>query len=127
MKRDMELVRNLLLAIADDDGPTDSDTLAQKFDAKSKAEVLYHLRMLIEEVGFISAVNTRSMQDPRNWIEMELTWSGQDFLESVRDATIWEETKEGAKKLGGASFDIFVGLAKAYLKAEAKRRLNLDL
>jgi hypothetical protein len=63
----------------------------------------------------------------RNWLNLELTWAGQDFLESIRDPTVWENTKQGAKKLGGVSLDIFIGIAKAYLKAEAKKRLSLDL
>ena len=53
--------------------------------------------------------------------------AGQDFLESVRDETVWAKTREGAKKLGGVTFDMFIGLAKEYAKAEVKKRLGFDL
>ena len=63
----------------------------------------------------------------RACIDLELTWDGHDFLDSVRDPTVWERTREGAKKLGGVSLDVFVDLAKACLRAEAKSRLGIDL
>jgi hypothetical protein len=50
-----------------------------------------------------------------------------DFLDNIRDPTVWERTKEGAKSLGGASWDVLIGLAKAYVKAEAKKRLGIEL
>jgi hypothetical protein len=34
---------------------------------------------------------------------------------------------EGTKKVDGVRIDIFVGLAKEYLKAEVKKRLDSDL
>lgn len=74
-----------------------------------------------------SALSVASMLVQWNWIELQLTWHGQDFLDSVRDPTVWDKTRDGAKKLGGVTFEMFIGLAKEFAKAEAKKRLNLDL
>jgi hypothetical protein len=128
MKRDMDLVRDLMLKIAEADNATalgklvcGRDTGDQNYEIAA-----YHLQMLIEEAGLVRGIKAHS-NSGKEWIQLQLTWQGQDFLESVRDATVWESTKEGANKLGGASFDLFLSLAKAYLRAEAKKRLNIDL
>ncbi|MEH2520630.1 hypothetical protein V1279_006203 [Bradyrhizobium sp. AZCC 1610] len=128
MQRDMGLVRELLLKIAVADKPPKLSTLVsgRGTDDSGYGLAAYHMQMLIEEVGFVRGINANSSSG-KEWINLELTWHGQDFLESIRDPTVWENTQAGVKKLGGVSFDIFVGLAKQYLKAEAKKRLNLDL
>jgi hypothetical protein len=46
--------------------------------------------------------------------------AGNDYLANTRDPTVWDKTKEGAKKLGGTRWDVLIELAKAYVKEEAK-------
>jgi hypothetical protein len=85
-------------------------------------EVVYHLR-LIHEAGFTEPRNKQSIQF---FSYSGLTWSGHDFLDSVRDARIWRETKEVAKKAGGYTVEILVGAAKALIKNElAKLGLSI--
>ena len=128
MERDMELVRELLLKIADANEPLDfSDMVPGRTEGtKEYALAAYHMQMLIEEAGLVRGIDASTMSG-KDWIHLELTWFGQDFIESIRDPTVWDQTKEGAKKLGGVSWDILLGLAKAYVKAEAKKRLGIDL
>ena len=127
MKRDMELVRDLLLKIGEADRPLNfSEMLRPDIDDNARALAEYHMAMLVDEVGFVRGIDASSM-DGRDWIELELTWHGQDFLDSIRDPTVWNRTQDGAKKLGGVTFDMFIGLAKEYAKAEVKKRLGLDL
>lgn len=128
MQRDMDLVRDLLFKIGAADKPPSLSSLVsgRGTDDNGYALAAYHMQMLIEEVGLVRGINASSSSG-KEWLNLELTWQGQDFLENVRDPTVWENTKAGAKKLGGVSFDVFVGLAKEYLKAEAKKRLGLDL
>ena len=125
MKRDMELVRELLLKIAEAEEPLDFSELAAKREA-GRERTAYHMQMLVEEAGLVRGIDASSM-DGKDWLSLELTWHGQDFLDSIRDPTVWEHTKEGAKKLGGVSWDVLIGLAKAYVKAEAKKRLGIEL
>ena len=84
------------------------------------------MQMLIEEAGFVRGIDVCS-SDGDDWLELQLTWRGQDFLQNVRDQTVWEKTKEGAQKLGGASWDVLIEIAKAYVRSEAKKRLGIDL
>jgi Hypothetical protein (DUF2513) len=34
----------------------------------------------------------------KNWVDLNLTWQGHEFLETVRDPDVWERTKEGASR-----------------------------
>jgi hypothetical protein len=124
MKRDMDLVRQILLTVAESETPVRLDVLVT--DGASRDAVVYHVGMLVDEVGFLQGIKAHTMSG-RNWIELQLTWQGQDFLDSVRDATVWEKTKDGALKLGGVSLEMLVGIAKEYAKAEVKKRLGFDL
>lgn len=61
------------------------------------------------------------------WIFDRLTWSGHDFLDTVRDPEVWKRTKSGASKIGGLAFEGMKNMAMAYAKHLAKERLGLDL
>jgi hypothetical protein len=128
MKRDMELVRELLLKIADASKPLNFSDLVtgRRERAEEYTVAAYHMQMLVEEARLVRGIDASTMSG-KDWIQLELTWFGQDFVDSIRDPTVWDHTKEGAKKLGGVSWDILLSLAKAYVKAEAKKRLNIDI
>jgi len=128
MKRDMDLVRDLLMKIADADKPKKLSELVpgRKEGTAEYKSAAYHIQMLVDDARLVrgSPYHTSSGEE---WHTLQLTWQGQDYLENIRDPTVWDKTKEGAKKLGGASWDILIDLAKAYVKAEAKKRLGIDL
>jgi hypothetical protein len=128
MKRDMDLVRELLLKISDaPEHPNFADIIPGHKEGTPEYELAaYHMHMLTEEAGLVHGIDVCS-QDGDDWLELRLTWQGNNFLENIRDQTVWEKTKAGAQKLGGASWDVIVELAKSYVKAEAKRRLGLHL
>jgi hypothetical protein len=125
MKRDMNLIRELLLKIEEaKEPPYFAELVSQDPDEYQLAA--YQMQMLIEEVGLVRGIDGSSMER-RDWYELQLTWRGQDFVDDIRNSTVWEKTKEGAKKVGGVSFDLLIGLAKEYAKAEIKARLGFDL
>jgi hypothetical protein len=127
MKRDMDLVRDLLLAIENDpnfdgmrrimpDEPGDLGITEHSYE-----EVVYHLVLLIE-AGLL--VGKLTMQMP---IISKLTWQGHDFLDTVRDPVIWRETKEGAKKAGGFSLELLAALAKGLVKKKIEEHTGVQL
>lgn len=127
MKRDMDLVRNLLLSIESNpqldgmtwvmpDEPSDLGIIDHSFE-----DVVYHLVMLIE-ADLI--VGKKTMQMP---MISKLTWQGHDFLDSIRDPVIWRETKEGAKKAGGFSLELLSALAKGLIKKKIEEHTGIQL
>jgi hypothetical protein len=89
MKRDMDLVRELLLKLEAEplDGNLwrlDPDDLG--ISGRTREEISYHLEQLISG-GLLDAERELSSQ----FNARKLTWAGHDFLDSVRDprTRIW--------------------------------------
>lgn len=125
LKRDIDLVREILLAIERDPrmhgGQTEG---AMTWLAASAAdfgldravhsdeEVAYHVRMLIEE-GFV----TGRKQFP---LVGALTWKGHEFLDTVRDGEIWRQTKDTAAKAGAYSLQALFAIATEIAKQKLR-------
>src|SRR5205814_745938 len=89
-------------------------------------KVEYHFWMLIGEAALVRGVPAHSHAH-NNWVELNLTWKGHEFVESVRDPEVWRRTKEGTSKIGNAGVEFMWELAKAYGKHVVKERLGIDL
>ena len=125
MKRDMDLIRDLLIGIEADprlDGahwikPDTQDTLGIiGVSDHSTKEVAYHLEMLIDAGLVAGKAGLEEMP-----IISKLTWQGHEFLDNIRDSGIWGKTKERLRGLPSVAFSIVVELAKA----EARKHLGL--
>ena len=127
MQRDMDLVRDLLLEIAASDQPlTFPNFLGGDAEPDRVRKVAYHLKMLIEEAGLISAIDAKSNSGPA-WLRLELTWLGHEFLDQIRDPEIWRKTKAGAAKAGGFSIELISALAKGLIKTQIEKHTGLEL
>ncbi|MGE8131573.1 DUF2513 domain-containing protein [Methylobacterium sp. NPDC080182] len=122
MKRDMDLVREILILIEDDVCAFGAGHGEARL-AFPEADVMEHLR-LMEQAGLIE-VASHPLSGPI--YVRGLTWTGHDFLDTVRDPEVWKRTKEGASKMGGWTFGLLKDLGTAYLKHVAKERLGLDI
>jgi hypothetical protein len=129
MKRDMDLIRELLLRIeAQHIGAGSTLLLAYNrppliADGENIDEIAYAMRMM-EDAGFLDLV----LNQPAMGVGVRgLSWSGHDFLDSVRDPQIWQETKEVAGKAGGFTVDLLVELAKGLIKTQIKKHTGVEL
>lgn len=124
MKRDMNLIRDLLLEIeANDDGSGRDVKIAT--DGHSQQELTEHLFMLYE-AGFIEGIDASHMQG-RVLLVQRLTWHGHEFLEVIRDQSIWEKTQDGMKQAGGFSIDLAKALAKGFIKKNVERYTGVEI
>ncbi len=117
MKRDMSLVREILLEI--EKGHMD---VVDGLDYP-KEEIVYHVKIM-NDFGLIEA----DVQDVSTLASMErveyalgpiagLTWEGYDFLDDVRDETVWRKTSAHIKKTTGtASFEMVKEVAKTFVR-----------
>lgn len=111
MKRDMELVRLILLDV---EGETEVD-----MSAYSQEQITYHKKLLYDS-GFIDGIDVSSHS---GWeiIEDQLTWRGHDFLDDARNDKVWREaTHQIGKSIGSASLEVF----KAVLASVAIKMLT---
>jgi len=126
MKRDMDYVRDLLLRIEELTEPNLADLALQEADEDEAQKLAYHIRMMIEEVGLVRGIEAGS-HSGTNWLNINLTWQGHEYLDDVRDPEVWKQAKAGAEKFGGLSFELFGALAKGLVKQQIKKRTGVDI
>ncbi|WLD14661.1 DUF2513 domain-containing protein [Planctellipticum variicoloris] len=86
MKRDMELVREILLAIeASGEEPRGWTKLSMP--ERDPVEVSYHVKLL-HEAGLLHGINLSSSSG-FCWAPKSLTWAGHEFLDAARNDTVW--------------------------------------
>jgi len=119
VKRDAELIRKMLIAI--EECPADERINSFNFEGYDHDTVVRHLELLIDAGLVDGEVIHYVSSDPSNFVVHDLTWEGHDFVDAVRDETIWKKVKEKLlKPTGSWTF----GLIVEYAKAEIRSRLG---
>lgn len=122
----MDLVRDLLLQIEEFDQGYGGDIEIEAGDEKPEV-VAEHLRLLLEA----KLIEGDAVPDDEyafdHILPTRLTWSGHDFLETVRDPEIWSKTKEGALSAKGFTLDLLQDLAKGFIKKQIEERTGIAL
>ena len=85
MKRDMEVIRDVLLAIEDTNQT--QGIIELELPALDPVVVSYHIKLLAD-AGLIEADDLSTMQG-FEWKPRSLTWAGHEFLDAARDDTVW--------------------------------------
>jgi hypothetical protein len=93
MKRDLDLIRLILLDTEKNDQPLRSIRIAA--EGFSDQEVSYHVKLL-HEAGYIHAQNMSHMRGIA-WYPKSLTWAGYEYLDAVRNGTVWNQVKAKLK------------------------------
>lgn len=103
MQRDMDLAREILLAVEKSEGM--AGWIDLDLQGRSKDEVTYHV-MLLEEAGLIEA-HDLTVHGDVDWRPTRLTWHGHEFLDAAREESRWAKAKSIMKeKAGGLSFEV---------------------
>ena len=120
MKRDMDLVRKILLAMEDAENP---EAWASIREAPYSDEVIAFHRYLMGEAGLLKTMPFQGDTDRYPGADaLHITWMGYEFLDAARDVSIWASAKEKVLNAGvGFSLDI----VKAVLLTLAKEKLGL--
>lgn len=113
MKRDMDLVREILMRVESFPNYPVGQRIA--ISEHSEEEINYHI-FLLHDAGLIQGnTNFKGQIDPR--FVHSLTWKGCEFLEAAKDNTRWNETKKQLGKIGANVFEImFRVLVESALK-----------
>ena len=132
MKRDMDLIRDLLLEI---EGGRKSFIMLPKSHAaalgiseedaledEQAAALEYHLGLL-EDAGFTEFRRTSGGY----WYTETLSWSGHEFLDNIRPQDIWDKAKDGAEHMGGFSMEILGKLAQGFIKKKIELHTGIEL
>jgi hypothetical protein len=116
MKRDMDLIRKILLAIEAHPNPCSWD-VPLDFPDYSEKEICYHVNLL-KEAGLIVADIKVALSGDIYCKANSLTWDGHEFLEAARDDSRWEKVKSLVwEKTRSLPFEVLkAGLVKEMLR-----------
>lgn len=98
MKRDLDLIRKMLLVIEDSPSGWAPDL---KIEGYSDTQVGYHAYLMIDAgLARGNDVSTSGSQAPEGLIT-NLTWAGHEFAEAARDETLWKKAMGIVAEKGG--------------------------
>ena len=123
MKRDMEIVREILLEVEAQKASKVSKIIPS--EDENNSDYMEHISLLIDE-GFLTGKVIRGAQMQIAAISIippGLTWSGHDFLDAARSDTVWKKAMGKVKDAGGS---ITFELMKSLLKKLAAQQLGLE-
>ena len=124
MKRDLDLIRDILLAIEASGGPM---YLPLKVSPpRPPGEVALQVQLL-KDAGYIVAeiFPIRKSLDMSGAI-IRMTNSGYDYLDPVRDPKVWSQTKSVLEKIGGsAALEVVKDIAAKFMAEMIKRFTGL--
>lgn len=123
MKRSMDLIREILLTVEQQDNGVPGWKLS--IENVEHAVLTEHL-VLTHEAGLIEG-SLWSGMNSRTFNVRRLTWRGHEFLDNIRDPEIWQKTKLGAEKFGGFSIDVVAAIAKGLVKKKIKQHTDIDV
>lgn len=115
MKRDMELIRMVMLEAEKTEDP--NQLIDPKFEGRTETEISYHIALL-DDAGLLHGQDRTAIGVFR-WSAGTLTWAGHEFVEAIRDDDVWKEALAVTAKSGaGTNFDM---LRKALTRVLEKR------
>lgn len=119
MKRDMELIRLILLNIEGEHHDLTKDYTQKEF--------AYHLNLLLSG-GFLTQYYHG--EDKPHIVggfpcqmTFTMTWQGHDFIDAARDEGLFRRALAEIKE---KAIPVTIGLVLEYLKAKARERLGIE-
>jgi DNA-binding HxlR family transcriptional regulator len=104
MKRDADLIRDILLSV-------EADHIDIKSKITNEKIVNHHLHLMIDG-GLLDGKEINEGQ----WRVYGLTWEGYELLELIRDVTRWQEIERITGDINCYSFGIIQKLAKKLME-----------
>ena len=123
MKRNWDTVRDLLTRLEDEEFTDQPLRLACFKNSPERDSISYHIELLIE-AGLIQGYMSKELGSwPADFVAERLTWSGHEFLDAIRNDTLWAKTKakfaseglsmtfDGIKKVAAWGMTSMLGLS----------------
>lgn len=123
MKRDMEIIRTVLLKVEEKCPPYGNERFSKDdFPGYDWMTVWSHARLL-EDIGFFQGVSHEVGIDC--FSVHGLSWEGHEFLESIRDPETWRKIKEIAQDLKNFGIGTIKTISRIDLKQKIKAKLEI--
>ena len=122
MKRDLDLLREMMLKIESLNGSEHQICIEDFFDICDDARTIsLHMELLLDE-KFIEILKGSEYWDDYyqalNFSITRLTMAGYDYLDAVRNPSVWKKTKEAiTAKAGSAPLVVIEKIAESILES----------
>lgn len=126
MKRDMDLIRNLLLAVERNDDLDSEGHILSEDPAEFELENVTPSQLKYDQVLLLEGGLLRGSVGLTPIIS-GMTMRGHDFLDSIRDPLLWEKTKKAAGEAGGFTLELLGDLARGFIKTQIERHTGVSL
>ena len=104
MKRDLSLIRKIVLAVEDAEGGSAPAALA--IEGYDQAQIGYHAHLLID-AGIARGFDVTNLMSPGpEALITDLTWAGHEFAELARDDNRWQRVMAVVNSKGGGLLSI---------------------
>jgi Hypothetical protein (DUF2513) len=125
MKRDMELIRELLLAIEAQNSERPFYSALTLGIKASDEDIIYNLQLMID-ADFLEAQLIKTAAGVKDIFIQRMTWNGSEFLDSTRNESIWNAAKETIIKKGLSLESVGFGALTQVVASAAKQMLDLN-
>ena len=125
MKMDIDCIRSVLLEL--EELPLDiytTEDLTKSIKKYGIKSVEYSI-IKLEEAGYIRAGIARTLSgDVEVYCISDITFSGHQFLEKIRDNQVWQKTKNVAGSIGTRALDLIAQIATGVLTELVNKHLT---
>ena len=95
MKRDIDLIREILIGLSEARGSLDASVFVNRW--RSYELVAYHFEIMGEAGLIVSEITDTYESRYCNAVAYRLTWEGHELLAAVSSSTVWDKVKRIAK------------------------------
>lgn len=123
MKRDLDLIRKIMLTLEDKMEYGKNFKRATLFEIMKEEsltieKLAYHVGLLVES-GLVKAKEQKYQSgEPTDYLINTVTSQGHDFIDIIRQDTTWNNIKEKAYSIGDSSLSVLIDIGKKYLKKQ---------
>lgn len=119
MKRDMELIRKILLAVEGSESAFAPDPL--KIEGYTDEQITYHSFLLVNAGLVHGHISIEAGESLLALVEYP-TWAGHEFLDAARDETRWRKVMAKVAEKGES---VTIGVLEGLLVAAMKSAVGL--
>jgi len=118
VKRDMDLIREILLAVEGADAGASSPLRLEL--PEWDGHVVYQHARILNDAGYMHASFANG--SPPGIHVLGLTWEGHDLIDSIRDNGVWSSVKAKVAEAGGS---VPLEVLKAIAVMAIKKKLGM--
>lgn len=129
MTLNYDCIRDVLLYLEDTLGYTDNQvamthkrltigSIGNVLLSYTKEDIQYTIEKLFEAryIRIVDIIHDKNGYMTSGYVD-DITWEGYNFLNNIREKSIWEATKDGAKKIGAMSISAISMISFEIVKA----------